>query len=295
MGNALKDISAAIREAVRRGAVFTASIEHEPYDVGAVIAGPERVLTASHLVGDGGATVLLSDGTHQAATLVGRDPIHDLALLRLPQAVKAERLTPVAVAVGDLVVTLKRDSFDGVNAGLGMVSAAGARLRLDRGGALERYFQLDADRLVGSTGGPIVDAEGAFAGIQVFNRRMGAEVALPADLALARAALIEEKGGIRRPALGIKSQVVALSAAARAATPNQQESGLLLVWVESGNAADRAGLEVGDIVVAFGGQPVSTHEALVTLMGEKGAGAKVDIQFIHGGALRTAALVVGGA
>ena len=60
--------------------------------------------------------------------------------------------------------------------------------------------QTDTDRLTGSTGGPIADAEGAFPGIQVFNRRMGAEVAIPADLALARAKLLGRERE-RAPAL----------------------------------------------------------------------------------------------
>jgi len=295
MSNALKDISAALREAVKKGAGFTVGVEREPYDVSAVLFGTARLLTASHLIGDEAVSVLLPDGTHQEATIVGRDPIHDLALLRLASAVSAAPLTAVTVGVGDLVVSLKRDAFDGVNASLGMVSAVGARLRLDRGGALERYFQTDTDRLVGSTGGPVVDADGAFAGIQVFNRRLGAEVILPAELALARAAMLEEKGTIHRPALGIKSQVVALSKAVRESLSDHREAGLLLVWVESGNAADKAGLEVGDIVVAFAGEPVSTHEKLVTLMGEKGAGASVEVKFVHGGAVRTAKLTVGSA
>lgn len=295
MSNALKEISAALREAIRKGAGFTAAIEREPYDVSAVLVGPERLLTASHLVGDEGVTVFLPDGARQQATLVGRDPIHDLALLRLGTAVSAPALTKATVGVGDLVVLLKRDAFDGVNASLGMVSAAGARLRLDRGGALERYFQIDADRLVGSTGGPVVDGEGAFAGVQVFNRRLGAEVILPADLAVARAALLEEKGSIRRPALGIKSQVVALSKQIRESLPTHPDSGLLLVWVEAGNAADKAGLEVGDIVVTFAGEPVSTHEKLVTLMGEKGAGAQVEVTYVHGGAVKAATITLGSA
>ena len=113
------------------------------------------------------------------------------------------------------MVTVKRDPIDGINASLGMVSASGSKLRLGRSGVLERYVQVDGDRLTGSTGGPLVNAEGALAGIQVFNRRMGAEVAIPTDVAMARAKLLEEKGSVQRPYLGIRSQVVALPAEAR--------------------------------------------------------------------------------
>ena len=295
MANALKEISASLREAVRRASVYTVSLEREPYAVSGVLIGGDRVLTASHLVPDEGIVVVMPDGKRHQGKVAGRDPIHDLALLRLGAGVQAPVPVAASVAVGDLVVTLKRDSFDGINAALGMVSAAGAKLRLGRNAVLERYVQTDDDRMTGSTGGPLVDAEGAFAGIQVFNRCMGAEVAIPADLALERARLLEEKGSVQQPYLGVKSQAVALSKAARDAVKERQESGLLLVWVEAASAAERAGLEVGDILVGFAGTPVTDHERLVTLLAERGAGAKVDVEVISGGTLRTVSLAIGGA
>jgi S1-C subfamily serine protease len=229
------------------------------------------------------------------ATLAGRDPIHDLALLRLGGGAKLPAPAAAAVEVGDLVVTVKRDPIDGINASLGMVSASGSKLRLGRNAVLERYLQIDCDRLTGSTGGPIANAEGAFAGIQVFNRRMGAEVIIPADVALARAKLLEEKGSVRRPYLGIRSQAVTLPAEARKALKERQETGLLLVTVEPGSAAEKAGLVVGDILVGFGGATVTEHEQLVTEMAEKGAGASVEVEVIRGGATRTLSVSIGGA
>jgi S1-C subfamily serine protease len=295
MANALKELSAALRGAVQRGAAFTVGLEREPYNVSGVLIGGDRVLTASHLVPDEGISVAMPDGTSREAKLAGRDPIHDLALLRLGSEVKAADVPSAAVAVGDLVVSLKRDSFDGINAALAMVSSAGEKLRIGRSGVLQRYFQTDADRLTGTTGGPLVDADGAFAGIQVFNRRMGAEVNIPADLALARARLLEEKGNIPRPYLGVRSQQVPLTKAIKESVKGQQDTGLLLVWVESGSAAERAGLEVGDILVGIAGTAVADHEQLVSIVSEHGAGKKIDAQVIRGGTLRSVSLTIGGA
>jgi serine protease DegQ len=295
MANALKEFSTALREAVRRGAEYTVGLDREPYTVSGVLIGGDRVLTASHLVPEKGVTVLMPDGKKLEAKLAGRDPIHDLALLRLGSGVKAPQQAAASVEVGDLVVSLKRDSFDGINATLGIVSAVGAKLRLDRSGVLERYLQVDADRLVGSTGGPIADGDGAFAGIQVFNRRLGAEVAIPAALALERARLLEEKGSIPRPYLGVRSQAVALPKAAADALKGRQETGLLLVSVEAGSAAERAGLEVGDILVSLGGSTVKDHEQLIALISEHGAGATVEVEVVHGGKVRKVSLAIGGA
>jgi S1-C subfamily serine protease len=295
MANALKELSQSVREAIKKASAYTVGLDREPYTVSGVLIGGDKVLTASHLVPDEGVDVLMPDGKKVAAKLAGRDPINDLALLKVDGGTKAPALAAAAVGVGDLVVTLKRDSFDGINAALGMVSAAGEKLRLGRTAVLERYLQTDDDRMMGSTGGPVADAEGAFAGIQVFNRRMGAEVAIPADIALARARLLEEKGSLQRPYLGVKSQAVSLSKAAAGAVKGRQETGLLLVWVEKGSPAEQAGVEVGDILVGFGGSPVRDHGELVTVMAERGAGAKVDAELVRGGALRTVPVMIGGA
>jgi serine protease Do len=117
-------------------------------------------------------------------------------------------------------------------------------------------------------------------------------VAIPADVALARARLLEEKGSVPRPYLGVRSQRVPLSGAAKEALKGRQETGLLLVSVESGSAAEKAGLEVGDILTGMGGAQVSDHEQLVDFLAEHGAGAKVEVEVIRGGARRTVSLSI---
>src|SRR5271157_1712492 len=104
MANALKDLSAALRGAIQRASAFTVGLERESYSVSGVLIGGDRVLTASHLVPDEGATVAMPDGTKKEAKLAGRDPIHDLALLRLGTDVKAGDVPTALVAVGDMVV-----------------------------------------------------------------------------------------------------------------------------------------------------------------------------------------------
>ncbi len=295
MANPLKDLSTALRGAVQRASAYTVGLDREPYSVSGVLIGGDRVLTASHLVPEEGITVLMPDGKKLDAKLAGRDPLHDLALLRLGGGAQAPQAVAASVEVGDIVVSLKRDSFDGINASLGMVSASGAKLRLGRSAVLEHYLQTDTDRMTGSTGGPVADAEGTLAGIQVFNRRMGAEVIIPAGLALERARLLEEKGSIARPYLGVRSQEVPLSRSARDALKGRQEAGLLLVWVESGSAAEKTGLEVGDIMVGFAGAHVTDHDGLVSALAEQGAGTAVEAEIIRGGVLRTVKVTIGGA
>lgn len=293
MANAILDLSTQLKKAVRAASEYTIGVGRDSYPVSGVLIGGDRALTASHLVSDDGVKVVLPDGSTQDAKLVGRDPVHDLALLRLPSG-KLKAPQTAAVEVGDLVISLRRDPFDGINAALTMVSAAGSGLRLGRSGVIERYVQTGADRMQGSTGGPLADGQGALAAIQVFNRRMGAEVAVPAELALKRAALLE-KGNIPRPHLGVRSQRVALSAAAREALSGGQEAGLLIMDVEAGSSAEKAGLEVGDILVGLGAEVTDTHEKLLAALSERGAGASVEVKVMRGGQPRNVPLVIGGA
>jgi serine protease Do len=295
MAHSLKELSASLREAIQRGAAVTVGIEHDPYPVSGVLVGGDRILTANHLIGDGDTEVHLPEGRTAIAKTVARDEPHDLALLQLADGTRAPAPTVSSVAVGDLVLSLRRDPFDGINASLGMVGASGARLRVGRAGVVERYFQVDRDRLSGTTGGPVVDSEGGLAGINVFNRRMGAELVLPADFALARAKLLEERGSVKRPHLGVRCQAVPLAGPAREAVKGRQDGGLLIVMVERGSAAEAAGMTVGDIVVGFRGVLVADNESLVAAIAETGAGAVVDIDVLRGGVLRTLKATVGGA
>ncbi len=294
MPNALLEFQSALRDAVRKASIYTAGLERLPYAVSAVLIDGESALTASHVTPDDGVGLLLPDGGKARARLLGRDPVHDLALLRLEAKTGAPETSTASLEVGDLALVLKRDPFDGVNASLSMVSAVGARLTLGRSGAVERYLQIAADRMPGSTGGPIADAEGRFAGVQVFNRNMGHEIAVPADLALRRAGIIREKGSIKRPYLGIKSRTVRLPASVTEALSNRRESGLLVMEVEPDSPAGRGGLSVGDILVGFAGSSVADHGDLLSAMAEHGAGAEVSAEVARAGAVSSLTIKIGG-
>jgi serine protease Do len=294
MALSLKDLSTSIRKAVSSGAALTVMVERRPYPVSGVLISAERAITASHLVIDERAEIVLPGGAKATATVRARDPIHDLALLALDHPAGTARPRTAPVEVGDLVISVRLDPFDGVNASVGMVSAAGQRLRLGRFGSMERYFQVDSARMPGSTGGPIVDGDGTLVGINVFNRRMGAEVAVPADLALERADLLESTGTVQRPYLGVRTQLVELPAAARAGR-KARETALLVVGVETGSPAETGGLLIGDIIVEFAGAEVSGHDDLLDSLGRAGAGAEAEAEVIRAGAAKRVTIRIGSA
>jgi S1-C subfamily serine protease len=160
--------SDGIVQAVKKADGFTLLVDARRHIPASGVAYSESlVLTADHAIErEENIRVVLPDGSQQTATLAGRDPSSDLALLRLADAV----LTPAGRAakegqVGQLAVTVARPSSEGVQAGLALISAVGGPVRTSRGGQLKRYFRLDAVPYPGFSGGPLVDADGALLGI----------------------------------------------------------------------------------------------------------------------------------
>jgi S1-C subfamily serine protease len=134
---------------------------------GVVWAADGLIVTANHvLTRDDDIGVSVGDGKSNQATLVGRDPTTDLALLRID----TKELTPPAwvgaedLRVGHLVLAIGRPGKT-VRATLGIISALGDAWRTPVGGSIERYVQTDALSSPGFSGGPLVTAEGKVVGI----------------------------------------------------------------------------------------------------------------------------------
>jgi S1-C subfamily serine protease len=293
------DLSRSLADAVEKAGSYTVMVTARKGRPASGVAWRDGlVLTASHAVeADEGITVTLPGGQSTGAGLAGRDQARDIAVLRLD----AGAASPAAQAaggeprVGQLALSVGRLPMDGINAALGIVSAAGERLSLWRGSVIDRYLQTDAPRAPGFSGGPLADADGRMLGINVFGRRFGASLAIPTASAFQTAERILKGGTIRRGYLGVRSQPVELPLAVREALRGRQTTGLLLVGVEPGSPAEGAGLMVGDILVGFKGAAVRGHEELLELLGSDAAGAEARAEIVRGGSLTAAAIIVGAA
>jgi S1-C subfamily serine protease len=254
----------------------------------------DLVLTADHAVErEENIRIVLPDGREASATLAGRDPTSDLALLRLSEAA----LNPAAVAksegqVGQLAVTVARPAQEGVQAGLAMISASGGPVRTGRGGQLKRYFRLDAVPYPGFSGGALVDASGSLLGVITSGLSHSAFIAIPAALAWEIAGALQQHGRIRRGYLGIRSQPVTIAEALQGALGRQQGSGLLLVSVDTGSPAERGEILVGDILVGIAGQAVSDPDDLLGVLSELG-GKEAEVELLRGGQFQKKTLTVG--
>jgi S1-C subfamily serine protease len=251
------------------------------------------IVTAHHVVErDENITVGLPDGKTAAATLVGRDPTTDLALLRATanDVTPPTWSAPEALKVGHLVLALGRPGKT-VQATLGIISALGSSWRTRGGGQIDHYLQTDVVMYPGFSGGPLVNASGHVVGINTSALIRGTSLALPTTTVRRVIEDLMAHGRVRRGYLGVGIQPARLPAAL--AEQLGQKTGLMLVSVESGSPAERAGLFMGDTIVALDGQPVRHHDDLMALLSGDRVQASLPIRIVRSGQVQDLQVVVG--
>ncbi len=223
------------------------------------------VMTNHHVVAssDGKLEVVLTDDRSFDAEVVGSSRRLDLAMLRLRGAPAEDLPTPPvgdsdALRVGELVFAVghpwgRRGAVTaGIVSGLGSVGRPFGRAR---------YVQSDAYLAPGNSGGPLVNARGEVIGVNAMVSR-GLSLAIPSNTAGAWASGSMRMGRRSRPRLGVRVQEAVLPASSR--DPAGQGVGLVIAGVASGGPASRAGLLVGDVLLAVAGEPVEDSASLST-------------------------------
>jgi len=290
----LKALSSALADAVQAAGASLVTVDARPrFPASGVVTAPGLVLTASHVVQEDEIRVTLPDGEELSAELLGRDPHSDLAVLKLSAAKGAAAQTNTNPQVGQLALALGRPTSEGAQASLGIVSAIGGPLRSHHGGLLESYLRTDAIPYPGFSGGPLVDAEGRVMGLNTSGLGLGASLTIPAKLAWNIAKAIEEHGGVKRGYLGIRSQLVEISAEAGTALKREQATGLLVMSIEKDSPSAAAGLIVGDLIAGFAGQPVADHDELLLQLNSGVVGKSVELEVLRGGKPQKVKVTIG--
>ena len=256
-----------------------------------IIWADNLVLTADHVL-EREDTVQVTGATATVkATIVGRDPGTDLALLRAEglNGVPAPRGRSMDIRVGQLVLAIGQPGELQVT--VGIVSGLSGAFRSWRGGQAERLIQTTAELLPGFSGGPLVDAEGRVIGINSWNFGRGVSHAVPLETADRVAESLRTHGRIRRAYLGLGAQPVRLSE--RLAKQLGQESGLLVVTVEAGGPAQTAGLLQGDTIVTLDGDPMRHLDELVGKLGALEVGSAHRLGVVRAGERKDVAVTVG--
>ena len=261
---------------------------------GIVWSADGLIATANHVVErDEEIEVGLPDGRTAAATLVGRDPGSDLAVLR----VEAADLSPLARSdveprVGHLALAVGRPGPSGAMASLGVISAVGGPFRF-RGGRLDRYIRADVAMLPGFSGGPLIDSTGALIGLNSSTLGHAGQLTVPAQSIDATLQTLLQHGRVRRGYLGVGAQAVRLPEALTRALGGDQEQGLLIVSVEAGGPADTAGIILGDVILAIDGEGVGQVEHLQERLTGDRVGKTVPVRIARGGEPRDLDVTVG--
>jgi S1-C subfamily serine protease len=226
--------------------------------------------------------VTLPGGRQVAATLAGRDPSTDVAVLRfqpdgLPAADTADAATlrsgHLALAVG---------SHDGAPiASLGIVGFAGAAWHSSRGGTIDRLLRLDLALSPLAEGGALVDASGRVLGMTVLGPRRRA-LAIPGSTIDRAVEQLLAKGHVARGYLGAGLQHVRLPRGAETAAEHAR--GILVVSIDPEGPAAGAGLLVGDIITKWNGEPLTSVREVMRRLGPQSAGANADLQLLRAGA-----------
>jgi Do/DeqQ family serine protease len=228
-----------------------------------VIVSPDGYILTNHHVVDGAEQIKvdMNDNRTLDARVVGRDPPSDLALLK----VEASNLPVLTlgdsdrVRVGDVVLAIGNPLGIGQTVTMGIISAKGRQTGLSSG-AFEDFLQTDAPINQGNSGGALVSTNSELVGInsQILSPSggsIGIGFAIPSNMARTVMDTLVKTGKVRRGQLGIRVGKVTSEVAEKLKLRDQR--GILVVQVQPGSAADRAGIQPGDIVTAFNGTEVN--------------------------------------
>lgn len=278
---------------------------------GFVVSSDGYILTNNHVIADATAlTVFLQDRRSFPATLVGRDPFTDVAVIKID----AQGLTQLSLGssndlrVGEWIVAIGNPGFGGTSRPLdytvtaGIVSALGRPLQLlqrelqedpetreNRGFAIEDFIQTDAVINPGNSGGPMVNLRGQVIGINSAlvsqtGVYQGYGFAIPIDLAREVLEDLITYGRVRRALLGVSVQSVESADAEALELP--EISGVLVQSVNDGLPAARAGIRMGDVITALDGEKVGTGPELQQMIASKAPGDRALVTIYRDGAPR---------
>jgi S1-C subfamily serine protease len=251
------------------------------------------VVTAHHVVErDDNLQLGLPNGDTVAATLAGRDPATDLAVLRT----EARGLTAAAwvdaedLHVGNLILALGRPGQT-VQATLGIVSALGGAWHTMAGGEIDRYLQTDVVMYPGFSGGPLAAADGRLAGINSSALARGVSVTIPSATVRRVVDTILAHGHMPRGYLGVGIQPVRLGEAHAAELG--QATGLMVMSVEPDAPAAQAGVLQGDVLVSLDGVAVRQMDDLQNLLTGDRVGKPVTLRLVRAGRIVELAATLG--
>jgi serine protease Do/serine protease DegQ len=258
---------------------------------GVLVSADGYILTNNHVVeGADELKVLLSDEREFIAKVIGADPKTDIAVIK----VEAEKLPVMTLAdsdnirVGDVVFAVGNPLAIGQTVTMGIISAKGRSVGiLDEVEGYESFIQTDAAINMGNSGGALVDAKGRLVGINSAilspsRGNIGIGFAVPINLAATVMRGLIETGSVTRGYLGVQSQTLSADDAEALGLPRDTK-GVTVTDVTPGSAAEKAGLQLGDVILRINEKPVSTLRDLRMMIVQTAPGSQVKLKISRDG------------
>jgi len=277
---------------------------------GFVISADGLIMTNRHVVIDEDAEyeVILQDETSREAKVLARDPILDLAVLKIEAAglpiaelgdSDALEAGETVIAIGNALSEYRHTVTKGVVSGINRRVVAGGGLGYSE--VIEEAIQTDAAINPGNSGGPLIDLEGRVIGVNTAVNRDGQSIgfAIPVNAAKTVIESIQRSGRIVRPWLGVRYVLLTKETAKMRGLP--VEYGALVVKgsrpedvaVVPGSPAEAAGIKENDVLLELDGAKIGEERSLAGLIGRKRAGDAVSIKLYRDGEFKSVAAVLG--
>lgn len=286
MNNELAALSNELAAAVAGAAKSVVAVHARPrFSSSGVFWKPGVIVTAEHGIRrEEDIRVTLPDGKNVTATLAGSDPGADLAVLKVDAEGAPVQAAAQAPVPGNLALAIGRSEDSGVNATMGIISALGPAWRTWRGGRLDSYIRLDLTMYPGSTGALVINVAGEALGIATPALSRIAGVAIPAPNVDRAVEEILKRGRVARGYLGVGLQTVEIS---------DHHKGLIVLSLDSGGPAAKAGVLIGDILVSLGGKSVEDTEDIQIALEGRAIGSAIDAEVSRGGESRSIPIAIG--
>jgi S1-C subfamily serine protease len=280
----LVERTAASVVAVHGGARWSSSGIH--WRSGVIVTAEEA------LERDEDIKVTLPRGRVVEASLAGRDPTTDVAVLRFqPDGLPIAATADASLRAGQVALTVGNRRGDPL-ASLGIVALAGGPWHSVRGGTIDSLIRLDLVLTPAAEGGALVDVQGRVAGMAVLGPRRRA-LAIPTSTIERTVDQLLAKGHVFRGYLGAGLQSVRLGRAQSDPQPSGSRRGVLVVSVDPDGPAARAGMLVGDIVTAWNAERVDRVRDVMRFLGPDSVGKTVDLALIRAGTPTQLKVVIG--
>ena len=254
-----------------------------------VVFGANRVVTNAHNLRDRTTTITFADGRSTQGAVVGVDAGRDLAVLEVDTAdAPAIAWGESGPTDGAVVFALANPGGRGVRATFGTVTALEQAFRGPAGRRVTGAFEHTAPLARGSSGGPVVDAEGRLLGINTSRVGEGFYLAQTADAVLkGRLEALSRGESVAGPRLGVGLAPSAVAARLRAAVGLSERDGLLVRHVEPDSPAAAAGLEQGDLLVAAGDRELRSADDLLKTLDSHDASQELTLTVLRAETERT--------